>query len=353
MRNMLAGVCLLLGPLFVSAQVKFKTEEVLVKHDTLALSGTLSIPAKPEACVVIVSGTGPQDRDGTMAGHKIFAQIADYLVSRNIAVLRTDDRGTGKSNGNYMLSTTEDFAVDALACVKYLQTKKELKGVKIGLLGHSEGGAAIAIAATRSGDVKFLVSMAGLAMNGLDALIRQNDDLVANGPQTEFDKKRSFEINHLMFNLVHKYAQSDSLKDKLEQTYATWKVKDDSLFKASGQQWDHFRFPIYSYVMTATGPWYRFFVRYDAAGTLAKVRVPVLALNGDKDLMVAGRQNLDNWKAYTAAGGNKQVKTVLLPGLNHLFLPCVACDLKEYKDIKAPVSQEALSIITDWIKQLK
>lgn len=353
MKRIILCLSMVLTGLLVHANPAYRSEDVSIVNDTVRLAGTLSIPSgKAKACVVLVSGTGQQDRDGTMAGHKIFSQIAEYLLANNIAVLRTDDRGTGKSGGNYMLSTTEDFAKDALACVRFLKSKKELKGVKIGLLGHSEGGAAISIAASRSEDVKFLVSMAGLAMNGLDALLQQNDDLVANGPQTDFDKKRSNGINHIMFRLVHKYADSDSLKSKIESTYAAWKVKDDSLFKSTGQEFDHFRFPIYSYTIAATGPWYRYFIRYDAEGTMAKIKVPVLALNGDKDLMVAPK-NLENWKNYIAAGGNTNVKTVLLPGLNHLFLPCVTCDSRESANIKAPVSPDALSVIASWIGQLK
>ncbi len=318
----------------------------------ITFAGTLTMPLGKTnvPAIVIVSGTGKQDRDGNMAGHPLFAQIADHLSNHGIAVLRIDDRGTGKTTGNYETSTTGDFADDALTAIGYLKTIKGINPNKIGLMGHSEGGAAIAIAAAKSKDVAFLISIAGLAMSGYDAQIRQNEDIVAASTLPEYDKKRSNDINALMFKTAFKNADSDSLERILKNTYAKWKVKDDLYFKTLNIEFDHFRFPIDSYSRMAAGPWYRYFIKYDAAKTLAKVHVPILALNGDKDLMVAAEQNLANWKNYAAAGGNRKVRTVLLSGLNHLFLPCTACTIKEYQTIKSGFSVRTLDIITRWVQ---
>ena len=181
----------------------YKTENVIY-IDTVSgirFGATLSLPKVKSSCpvVVIVSGTGKQDRDGTMAGHKMFAVIADYLTRKGIAVLRVDDRGIGETTGNYEQSTTEDFAKDVLSSIQYLKTRKEIDITKIGLVGHSEGGAVISIVASQSKDVAFMISIAGLAMNGLDALRKQNADIVAASPLSENDKKRSNNINELMF----------------------------------------------------------------------------------------------------------------------------------------------------------
>lgn len=336
------------------AQSRYISKDVIIQNDSISLAGTLSMPlsGKPDKAIIIVSGTGKQDRDGTMAGHKIFAEIADYLANRNIAVLRTDDRGTGMSTGKYEYATTDDFASDLLAEVSFLKKQKGINFKRIGVLGHSEGGAVISIAASKSSDIKFLVSMAGLATNGYESLIEQNEAIVASGPQTDMDKKRSNEINSIMFKAVYEHANSDSLVSILNRTYLDWKVKDDSVFKASGIQFDHFRFPIYSYANYAAGPWYRFFVKYNAEETIAKVRVPILALNGDKDVFVLP-VNLERWQKYAQAGGNKTVKIVLIKGVNHLFLPCEKCTSQEVFSIKAPVSQEALSLIYTWLTDLK
>lgn len=318
---------------------------------SLHFGATLTIPEKVKkpAVVVLVTGTYPQDRDCVMAGHKMFAEIADYLSSRGIAVLRSDDRGVGESNGVYETSTTADFADDVLSAVAYLKTRKDINVHKIGLLGHSEGGAVISIAASKSKDVAFMISMAGLATGGLASLIRQNEDLVNAANIPDYDKKRSNDINNRMFQVAYKYADSDSLEAKLNETYKAWKVEDDAYFKTLNIEFDHFRFPIYSYVNQAKGAWYRFFIRYNPAIYLSKVNIPVLALNGEKDVMVACKPSLDNWKRYLSH--NKDVTIVPLPGLNHLFLPCTKGTPDEYVTIKAPISKDALEIIYRWIKK--
>lgn len=176
---------------FVSEEVSF------AGTDTLRYGGTLTLPEGQEesVAVVILSGTNPQNRDGDMAGHKVFREIAEYLSAHGIAVLRVDDRGVGGTNGDYSKATTFDFATDAMAAVEYLKTRKEIKRDGIGLLGHSEGGAAACIAASRCKDVSFIISAAGLMSDGLSAVIRQNYDIVHAAPIPDYDKARYDEIN--------------------------------------------------------------------------------------------------------------------------------------------------------------
>lgn len=332
------------------AQGSYESREVVFSNDTVRLAGTLTMPnsRKPVKAVVILSGTGQQDRDGSMGKVKMFADVAQYLSERGIAVLRTDDRGTGKSTGNYMAATTADFAADALAGIAFLKNQKGIDPKNIGLLGHSEGGAAMAIAASNSKDVKFLVSMAGLATNGYESLVGQNERIVAAGPQTALDKRRSNEINGMMFRAVYDNVDKDSLQTILERVYAKWKVKDDSVFKASGLEFDHFRFPIYSYSRFASGPWYRYFIKYSAENTIAKVKVPILALNGDQDVFVDA-SNLDKWKQYAAKGGNTKVTTSLLPGYTHLFITKAQNDDKSVGQVK--IAPSILSSIYEWISR--
>ncbi|QDW24179.1 alpha/beta fold hydrolase [Pedobacter sp. KBS0701] len=353
--KLIFGFALLCNMVSFAQTTKIVCDSVTFKSTDgkITFGGTFSKPEgkKSFPTVVIVSGTGKQDRDGTMAGHKIFLEIASYLNKNGIAVLRTDDRGTGKTNGTYETATTKDFADDALAAITYLHTRTDINRAKIGLMGHSEGGAVISLAAARSKEVKFLISLAGLAMGGFDAQIKQNEDLVAHSALPDYDKKRSNDINRIMFETALRYANSDSMEVKLNDAYKRWKLKDDIYFKTLNIQFDHFRFPVYSFINNSTGPWYRYFIQYDAKRTIAKIKVPILALNGDKDLMVAADENLSNWKNYSLTGGNKKVTTMKLPGLNHLFLACVTCDNAEISKIKTGFSEDALLIIKNWIKK--
>ncbi|KLT66757.1 S9 family peptidase [Pedobacter sp. BMA] len=350
---------LLVAVLAICAQTSFaqnfNDKDIIFKSndDSITYAGTLSVPkaAKKSPAVVIVSGTGRQDRDGLMSGHKIFKEIGDSLASHGYIVLRMDDRQTGKTTGFYDKATTGDFANDALLAVNYLKTVPQVNARKIGLIGHSEGGAIISIAASKSKDVRFLISLSGLAMNGYDALISQNESMVNNSKLPDYDKARSNDINARMFKTALKYADSANMGAKLNETYDAWKVKDDAYFKTLNIEFDHFRFPVYSYVNYAIGPWYRYFVKYDAAKTMAKIKVPVLAINGDKDNYVVPEANLQNWKTYIAAGGNKNVETYLLKNVNHLLLPCVTCEQAEIKDIKGGVAPEAFRIILSWLNK--
>ena len=333
--------------------LSYKTEDVHFCNadSSICFGGTLLLPDSTckNPVVIFVSGTGKQDRDGTMAGHKMFKTIAGYLASRGIASLRTDDRGVGETSGDYAKSTTADFADDVITAIAYLKSRADIDPQNIGLIGHSEGGAVISIAAAKSNDVAFLVSLAGLATNGFEALKKQNEVLVEKSDLPDYDKKRAGEINTLMFETAYRYAYSDSLGQKLNENYERWKKKDDEYVKRLNIQNDHFRFSIYGYTKEATSPWYRYFIRYQPDKFLSKVRIPVLALNGDKDIMVDCKENLAHWKRYLQKAGNKDVTVMVLPGLNHLFLPCKTCTQEEYSHLKEHFSPKALQIIGDWI----
>lgn len=321
---------------------------------SIRFAGTLTKPTtqKITKAIVLVSGTGKQDRDGTMAGHKFFAVIADHLTRQGIAVLRVDDRGTGETTGQYEDATTADFANDALCALTYLQSRPDLKGIPMGLLGHSEGGAAIAIAAAQSNKVKFIISLSGLATNGLNALLEQNMQLVevANIPQ--HDKARYNDINARIFSTAFQYANDTAMETKLNATYASWKIKDDKLVDSLQIKYDHFRFPIYSYVRQATGKWYRYHIRFDPAQYITKIHVPILSIYGEKDIMLNARNNTQNWEKYTAAAHNKNITTKIIPGLNHLLQHCKTCTTTEYAQLTETIDPVVLAEITSWLKRI-
>lgn len=345
----LASISLLtVGQLFAQ-NVKQKDVVFKSKADSITIGATISAPEKAGKypAIIIASGTGPQDRDGTMAGTKMFARIANYLTPKGYIVLRMDDRGVGKTTGEYRYATTADFAQDVLGAVDFLKGEKNVDLSHIGLLGHSEGGAVISIAASQSKDVAFLISLAGLASNGLESLFVQNENLVNNSPLPEVDKKRSNEINRLMFATAFQYATSDSLESKLNRVYNYWKSKDDIYFKTLGIEFDHFRFPIWSYVQTAIGPWYRYFVKYDPQIYLSKIDVPILAINGSKDSFV-DPVNLTYWKQYSRSGQQGKVTTLLLPSVNHLLQPCKTCAPSEYAQL-GEMPDSTLDSIVKWL----
>ena len=189
--------------------------------------------------------------------------------------------------------------------------------------------------------------------DGLSSVIQQNHDIVANTDGLPDSYKRRYdEINGLMFNTAYEYADADSavLSAELFRVYDEWKEKDDENVRKESVESDHFRFPIYMYAMQATTPWYRFFIRYNPGDYLSDVKIPVLAVNGTKDVMVNSSQNLGNVRKYLAH--NRHVTTIAIPGLNHLMLPCEKGTPDEYAEIKAPVSAEALSAISEWINDL-
>jgi pimeloyl-ACP methyl ester carboxylesterase/thiol-disulfide isomerase/thioredoxin len=321
---------------------------------SISFGGTLTIPRQQPVSktVILLSGTGKQDRDGTMAGQKFFAAFADSLSRKGIAVLRTDDRGTGETTGVYENATTEDFANDALAAVHFLQQQPELANSRIGLAAHSEGAAAAMIAASKSNDIKFLVSLSGLASKGLDALLTQNRKLVADAAIPELNKTRSNSLNELLFTTVYNYATSDSLEQKIRETYANWKIKDDRLIDSLKIENDHFRFFLESYVKQATGNWYRFHIRFDPATYLRRVNIPSLIIYGDKDLMLDPEQNIANWKKYANASNPSANTFKTFKGLNHLLQSCNTCSNSEYAQLKTTMSPAVVRTIIDWINAI-
>lgn len=320
--------------------------------DSIRFGGTLTHPPGQGRvpAVVILSGTGPQTRNGAPgpSGHQPFEVLADYLTRRGFAVLRTDDRGVGNTSGRYDQATTADFARDALAAVRYLRQRPDIDPAHVGLLGHSEGGAAAMMAAAESPDVAFVVSLAGLLTPGLQALLFQNAELVRVALISAREKQRYSELNDLMFRTAYQYAASPELEAQLRTTYQTWKTQDDARLVADKVTNDHFRFPIDSYVRQATGPWYRYHIRFDPAPYLAKVKVPVLALNGDRDLLV-DYHGLATVATTLRQAGNKDVTTQVLPDLNHLLQPCRTCLASEYNDLDTTLDPAVLRLVGDWL----
>ncbi|MDP3581258.1 MAG: alpha/beta fold hydrolase [Ignavibacteria bacterium] len=321
------------------------------KEANITLAGTLTYP-KGEGkypAVVMVTGSGPQDRDESLMNHKPFLVIADYLTRNGIAVLRFDDRGIAKSKGSFTTATSADFATDALAAVEYLKTRKEIDSKKIGIAGHSEGGMIAPMCAVNSSDVSFIVLLAGTGVSGKDVIVLQTELIVrANGAKEE-DVQKAKNENIRIFSVVAEDTDSLQMFNKLLAMYNDdiSKMSDEEKKKPENSKESFDR-----NVKQILSPWFRFFIKYDPHPTLEQVTVPVLALNGGKDLQVDPKQNLLEIEKALKAGGNKNFKTVELPGLNHLFQPAETGAPGEYATIETTFSEDALKIMKDWILEV-
>jgi hypothetical protein len=312
-------------------------EEVVYANPaaSIKVAATLTIPQGkgPFPGVLLITGSGPQDRDESLMGHKPFLVLSDYLTRRGIAVLRADDRGVGKSGGSFQTSTTADFATDAEAGVAYLKTRSEVDPRKIGLVGHSEGGVIAPMVAARDRDVAFIVLMAGSGVPG-DELLEEQVRLISEAMGRSHDKatKDAAEEREVL-TLVKQEKDGRVLDKKLREKLAG-KVPEAQL----GLQ-----------VEQVTSPWFRYFLAYDPATALRKVTCPVLAINGEKDLQVPPKQNLPAIRKALVQAGNKDFEVVELPGLNHLFQTAKTGSPTEYSQIEETMSPLAMERIAGWI----
>jgi uncharacterized protein len=305
------------------------------KVQNVTLAATLTIPqgAGPFPGVVLITGSGPQDRDESLLGHKPFLVLSDYLTRHGIAVLRADDRGTGKSTGVFSEATTADFATDTEAGVAYLKTRAEVDPRKIGLIGHSEGGVIAPMVAARNADVAFIVMMAGTGVPGDAILVAQGQAIqIASGRSAEEAAKDAAKERE-MLTLIETEKDEAKLEKELKE-----KMAADVPEAMIGTQ-----------IKQVTSPWFRYFLTLDPAAALRKVSCPVLAINGEKDTQVPPALNLPAIRKALEEGGNKHFEIDELPGLNHLFQTAKTGAPSEYAEIEETMSPVALEKISSWI----
>jgi len=329
----------------------YYSEEVTFKNskDSITLAGTLTLPKKEGKypVVVLITGSGPQNRDEELMGHKPFLILSDYLTRNGIGVLRYDDRGSFASTGNFKKATTNDFATDVESAVKYLKTRKEIDQKHIGLIGHSEGGIIAPIVAVNCKDVSFIVLLAGTAIPGSELLLRQQDLIGRGMGMKEDELKSTSEINSHIFKMVDEIQNTDTLKSKITNYLLTALKEHPEMNTQKGSSINDIVDMQISQLMS---PWMLNFIRYNPALMLEKVKCPVLAINGSKDLQVPAGVNLPAIEKALKKGGNKNGTIKELPGLNHLFQECKTGLPKEYAEIDQTMSPVALETIANWIK---
>lgn len=330
-------------------EVVYENEEAGVK-----LAGTLTLPRSegPFPAVILISGSGQQNRDEEIVGHRPFLVLSDYMTRRGIAVLRVDDRGTGGSTGNFSQATTEDFAGDVLAGIEYLKSREEIDPTQIGLIGHSEGGLISPLVAVKSQDVAFIVLMAGPGITGEEILYLQSD-LIARAEGADNETiARNNELMKNIYSVVKEEENNTIAAEKLRKllTEELANMSEEEKQNAGYSEAD-LEDQVNTQIQALLSPWMRFFLTYDPAPTLKEVKCPVLAINGEKDLQVPPEENLKAIEEALEAGGNEDYTVKELSGLNHLFQTAQTGSPSEYARIEETISPAALELIGDWISE--
>ena len=330
---------------YLSEEVKFINK---VDGDTLA--GTLTLPAKKGKypVVVMISGSGPQNRDEELMGHKPFLVIADYLTRNGIAVLRYDDRGTAQSTGDFQKATSVDLANDAEAAVSYLLTRKEINKKKIGLIGHSEGGIIAPMVAARNRKVAFIVMLAGPGLRGDKLLLLQQKAISKASGVEESAVLENEKLNAPLFQEI--INSTDTINLRTDLTRILEKSLNENTALKEKLSEEQINDMVKSTVLQLMSPWMQYFIKYDPFPMLRKVKCPTLALNGSKDLQVPPMENLALIRKAFDESGNKKLTAVELPGLNHLFQECTTGSPSEYGAIEQTVSPLALNEMLKFIK---
>jgi pimeloyl-ACP methyl ester carboxylesterase len=314
----------------------------------IQLAGTLNLPEGkgPFPAVVLMSGSGPQDRDEAVMGHKPFLVLADHLTRAGIAVLRYDDRGVARSGGKFAEATHLDFAADGRAAFEYLKTRSEIDPSRIGLLGHSEGSVHAPLAAIEAKDVAFIVSLAGVGVPMQQLLERQAIDLAAAAGVTYAPSERERSIDNAVYERLRTHPDDpetpDYLRAKVKEAFAAMSPELKKIFNLEENTYE-------ARVRLILTPWFKKLALYDPVPVWGKIRCPVLAINGDKDSQVAADENLSGIKCAVEAGGNRDVTIRKFPGLNHLFQHCQTGAPREYAQIEETMSPEVLALMAEWI----
>jgi pimeloyl-ACP methyl ester carboxylesterase len=334
----------------------YKSEEVIYNKNGLQYGGTITIPQGNGSfpAVVLITGSGQQDRDETIFNHKPFAVIADVLTRDGFVVLRVDDRGKGNSTGNFVASTTADFAKDVSVSVEYLKTRREVNDKKIGLLGHSEGGMIAPIVASQRKDIDFIVLLAAPGVKILDLMAEQNAAVMRSvGIDSVFSENYKPVYTQLVTAIINAPDTTTAMNNAL-QIINAWQAKADTVnlrklgFRSPADNQQYAR----EIMNMAYTPWFKYFINFDPQQYLTKLKkVKVLALNGSKDVQVVSKQNLPAVRAALVEGKTKTFETTELPGLNHLFQTCNNCTVPEYAKLQETISPVALQTITNWLNK--
>lgn len=318
------------------------------KKARITLAGTLTCPKTkgPHPVALLISGAGPNDRNQALGGHKPFLVLSDHLTRNGIAVLRVDDRGVGRSTGRHDEATIRDFADDVLAGVEYLKSRKEIDATRIGLIGHSEGGVVAPMVAAESKDIAFVVLLAGSGLRGDEILHLQGESVYRAGGAQDKDVATQRKLQDVLFKAVQAHADYQEARKQVQTDLnalsKTLSEEDRADLVASEPTLD-------LQLRKLMTPYFRHFLRHDPRSDHGKVRCPVLAINGGRDLLVPPKQNLPEIEKALRNGGNRDVTVKELPGLNHFFQTAKTGSVAEVAAIQETLAPIALNAVSDWI----
>ncbi len=327
---------------YISEEIIFENEKV----NKIKLSGTLTLPKniKNPPVVILISGSGPQNRNEEVFGHKPFLVLSDFLTRQGIAVLRYDERGVGASEGSFRGATSSDFASDVAAAISFLKKRNDIDAKKIGLIGHSEGGFIAPMVASINKDVAFIVSLAGTGVDGKQVLLSQMHKSATLGGASPEVLKINNEFSEIVLSIVEKEAP----KVMWTKTKTTFDKHRNTLSKEMQGIYTN-EILEKNYKVFTKDPWLHYFIKTDPFQFISKIKIPILAINGSKDTQVIAKLNLEGFKKGLEKAKNKDFTIKELEGLNHLFQTAHTGSGNEYAIIEETFNPKAMKIVSDWI----
>lgn len=325
----------------------YAIEEIKCINGDVTLAGTLTLPKNSQKnypIVVLASGSGPQNRNCEILGHKSFWVIADYLSKNGVGCLRFDDRGVGESTGSYSKATLVDFGNDLNSCVNALQSDPRFKSHPIGVVGHSEGGMHALIAAKNNDQIAFVIELASVGTSGEEVLIQQQYLIPKKSGASEELALWNKGVYEGACGILKKYKgdkRTKKLDDFLNNEYdnAPTEFKESSTLLS-------FKLAIQ---LLLNNDWGSEFIQFKTKDYLKKIEVPILVINGSEDIQVPAKQSQEGFRNYFSKASKSQSRIILMEGLNHLFQTCKSCTVDEYGEIEETFSENALQEMILWI----
>lgn len=334
----------------------YKSEDVIYNGNGLQYGGTITIPQGNGKfpAVLLITGSGAQDRDEAIFNHKPFAVIADALTRDGFVVLRVDDRGIGNSTGDFTTSTTADFVKDVNASLDYLKSRSEVNDKKVGLLGHSEGAMIAPVVASQRKDVDFIVLLAAPGVKIIDLMTEQNAAVLKSAGVPDAAIENFKPVYNQVVTAIINAPDTATARLNTLQIVNSWYAKTDTAtlqalgFNSPDSKEQYAK----TMVVALSNAWFKYFMKFDPQPYLSDLKkVKVLALNGSKDIQVVSRQNLPAVNAALQKGRTRTFETKELPGLNHLFQTCNKCTVQEYGELQETIAPVALQTIAAWLNR--
>jgi pimeloyl-ACP methyl ester carboxylesterase len=336
----------------------YKSEDILYFNAShkIQYGATITIPQGkgPFPAVLLITGSGQQNRDEEVMGHKPFAIIADYLTKKGFVVLRVDDRGMGQTTGDVALATSADFANDALVSLDYLKNRAEVIKEKIGLMGHSEGGMIAEMIGAKRKDLSFIVLLAAPGESITDLMVHQNEAVLTAAGLPKDYIQPYLGLYRKLASAAANAPSAEAAKIEASKLVEEWTaVTPANIVQATTGIKDEETKQKFIDLFTrqTSVPWFKYFLSYNPAPDLQKISARVLALNGDRDVQVVSAFNLPAIEAALKKSSSPSWLVKQLPGLNHLFQHCTRCTVEEYGQLDESFAPEALEIIGNWLKQ--